>query len=811
MKKIYLLLAFFASIDLAFGTDFGIKFTAGVGYVSEDMITCYDNVESYNGLEIEFNLTCEGMPEDELELISDRSTYSIYRTAMSWSGSSITENVTKTLRPNKHTVNNFNIHLNKLMFKCVIVTENGERVERTLTLELYPYQMNIDAVNLVSKDTYSKSIDYDKNIIYAMCPKGEEFKIKYYLADAIRPNIAAYESKIEYTCPEYPDMVPYEDVVPFVPYPEMVPYPEYVAPDFDSMNLITLHQYIDDKGWSFEDDNMGQSLDDATASQIRGYLKVKDKLVYDADKLTYEQQYEADKLAYEQQYEADKQAYIDDYNAKKAEFEAGCEQKQQWLPFNDPDNYTAIFEYIPTIESATFFIRTRNYNGCYSEPIKIEIDYYDRIIGNTIAFVDDKYKGKNEVWVSEGEGNPLIQGSIVSGGYGIPKDNKDCTYTYVWKFYDKENDSWYEINYFDGEEGRICEYVENGISGVRPNPEESFISLSAEIIDNISKMYPEGVEIARFVYSMSGNDLNIIEDKSNILKINGARSLSVEQFNSDIDEEYCPGDGKIKIVFSELNLNENEILDVSCNYEGFEAIIDYNKKIINIYNASSNIYVNITCIDTLNNVRSKTLQKYVRVPEFYADFSMYVEGKEYSRYHYPYIKQGSRVVLENKSICEIEGDIVYNWTLQVQKNNFKGQSSTKENPVCYLYNPGENVILLEVITSNNCRSQVVMNSVYVDQVDERSISIDSYFEENKGQVLDVESFVSVYPTILVDDYIVNIESNIEQYNIVLTDAAGKVILTKEDMSMSSMLELAHLPRGIYILQAANKTFKLIKK
>ena len=85
--------------------------------------------------------------------------------------------------------------------------------------------------------------------------------------------------------------------------------------------------------------------------------------------------------------------------------------------------------------------------------------------------------------------------------------------------------------------------------------------------------------------------------------------------------------------------------------------------------------------------------------------------------------------------------------------------------------------------------------------------IESHFNE----LLDVESFVSVYPTILVDDYIVNIESNIEQYNIVLTDAAGKVILTKEDMSMSSMLELAHLPRGIYILQAANKTFKLIKK
>ena len=773
------------------------------------MITCYDNVESYNGLEIEFNLTCEGMPEDELELISDRSTYSIYRTAMSWSGSSITENVTKTLRPNKHTVNNFNINLNKLMFKCVIVTENGERVESTLTLELYPYQMNIDAVNLVSKDTYSKSIDYDKNIIYAMCPKGEEFKIKYYLEDAIRPNIAAYESKIEYTCPEYPEMVPYEDVVPFVPYSDIEPEPVFAPTNYDAIDILDLYDMIrQDADLRNEIETYyGVSIGRIDESILKNYLAKKEQAKFDAELAEYRLREQAHKDAYE----ADKQAYIDDYNAKKAEFEAECEQKQQWLPFNDPDNYTAIFEYIPTIESATFFIRTRNYNGCYSEPIKIEIDYYDRIIGNTIAFVDDKYKGKNEVWVSEGEGNPLIQGTIVSGGYGIPKDNKDCTYTYVWKFYDKENDSWYEINYFDGEEGRICEYVENGISGVRPNPEESFISLSAEIIDNISKMYPEGVEIARFVYSMSGNDLNIIEDKSNILKINGARSLSVEQFNSDIDEEYCPGNGKIKIVFSELNLNENEILDVSCNYEGFEAIIDYNKKIINIYNASSNIYVNITCIDTLNNVRSKTLQKYVRVPEFYADFSMYVEGKEYSRYHYPYIKQGSRVVLENKSICEIEGDIVYNWTLQVQKNNFKGQSSTKENPVCYLYNPGENVILLEVITSNNCRSQVVMNSVYVDQVDERSISIDSYFEENKGQVLDVESFVSVYPTILVDDYIVNIESNIEQYNIVLTDAAGKVILTKEDMSMSSMLELAHLPRGIYILQAANKTFKLIKK
>ena len=74
-----------------------------------------------------------------------------------------------------------------------------------------------------------------------------------------------------------------------------------------------------------------------------------------------------------------------------------------------------------------------------------------------------------------------------------------------------------------------------------------------------------------------------------------------------------------------------------------------------------------------------------------------------------------------------------------------------------------------------------------------------------------EATISVYPTILNDEDMVNIKSNIEQYDVIISDVAGKVMLNAENLSMSSTLDVAHLPNGVYILNAANKSFKLIKK
>ena len=795
-------------------TEDNIQFTSGAGYASEDMKTCFDDAaNTYNDLNIEFDIIGDAnLSPEELEALRDNAKYSISRTKITWDGKETTEDVTKSRTPNKHTVSGFTSDIKAFIYTCK-VESNNQTFSKTITLESYPEEkISMDKISTPTKGATITNIDGAQYAVYAMCPKGEDFKIKYFLdKDADRVKLEQYWARVKYDYPPYPKMVPYEDVVPFVPYSDIEPEPVFVPTDYDAIDILDLYDMIrQDADLRNEIETYyGVSIGRIDESILKNYLANKERAKFEAELAEYRLREQAHKDAYE----ADKQAYIDDYNAKEAAYNAEWEQKVGWKEFKEPDFYTTTLENITeNEEEAEFLIRTQTKDGgCYSNEVTIKVTYFDGITDNTIAFVDDNIKDKQEIIVTAGEGNPYIKGELAKGAYGIPYIEGNCTYTYIWKYLDTKTNTWEVLTDAEGNEFKFIEEDEK--TGNRPSIATQYISLNAGTIADISAMFPNGIEISRFVYSQRGNDANSkLEHQSNVLKITSAKPIAEDTFDYSLDEKFCPGAGNVYVTFKDVELNENEVLNATIKgEEDLPMVFDYEQKQIIIANPTKDFSVLINRIDTITNVKSNAIVLDIEIPEFKADFSVYVDYIEHSlnedRIN---VQPGSRVVLFNNTINEM-GSTVYNWTLQVQKDDYRGQSSEKEEPVCYLYNPGINKIILEATTANKCKSTVVADNIFVVNAESRNLPVSSYFEENMDQMLASEATISVYPTILNDEDMVNIKSNIEQYDVVISDIVGKVMLTAENLSMSSTLDVAHLPNGVYILNAANKSFKLIKK
>lgn len=812
-KKITILLvSLFASFTLVYSSEINITFTSGAGYASEDMITCFDDAaNTYNGLQIEFDIIGDvNLSEEELEALRDNARYSISRTKITWDGKETTEDVTKSRTPNKHTVSGFTSDVQALIFTCTVVS-NNQTFNKTIKLESYPEEkISMEKISTPTKGATIINIDNVTNTVYAMCPKGEDFKVKYYLDDADREKLAAYDAKVEYNCPNY------RDLYPWVPYPEMVPYseveaePVFVPTNYDAIDILDLYDQIrQDTDLRNEiEDYFGVGIGRIDESILKKYLSDKERTKFNTELAEYRLR----EVAYIDEYNVNKQAYEDEYNNAEAAYYAECDLKRDWFAFQDPDNYTATLENITdNEEEAIYYVRTRTTKDCFSNSVTIKVSYFEGITDNTIAFVDENIKDKQEIIVTAGEGNPYIKGELAKGAYGIPYIEGNCTYTYIWKYLDTKNNTWEVLTDAEGNEFKFIEEDEK--TGSRPSIATQYISLNAGTIADISAMFPNGIEISRFVYSQRGNDVNSkLEHQSNVLKITSAKPIAEDTFDYSLDEKFCPAAGNVYVTFKDVELNANEVLNATIKgAEDLPMEFDYEQKQIIIANPTKDFSVLINRIDTITNVKSNAIVLDIEIPEFKADFAVYVDYIEHSlnedRIN---VQPGSRVVLFNNTINEM-GSTVYNWILQVQKDDYRGQSSEKEEPVCYLYNPGINKIILEATTANKCKSTVVADNIFVVNAESRNLPVSSYFEENMDQMLASEATISVYPTILNDEDMVNIKSNIEQYDVVISDIAGKVMLTAENLSMSSTLDVAHLPNGVYILNAANKSFKLIKK
>ena len=795
-------------------TEDNIQFTSGAGYASEDMRTCFDDAANiYNGLQIEFDIIGDAnLTKEELEALRDNAKYSIKRTKITWEGKETTEDVTKSRTPNKHTVSGFNSEVKALIFTCE-VESNNQTFNKTIKLESYPKEeISMDKISTPTKGATITNIDGAQMAVYAMCPKGEEFKIKYFLdKDADRVKLEQYWARIKYEYPAYPEMVEYKDVVPFIPYSEIEPEPVFVPTDYSALTIFDLYAILqkDADLVARIEAYYKVTIDRVAESQIESFLADEEQEAYQTELAEYRLR----EVAHIDAYNAAEQEYIADYNAKRDAYNAEWEQKVGWKEFKEPDFYTTTLENITENDKeAEFLICTQTKaGGCFSNSVTIKVTYFDGITNNTIAFVDDNIKDKQEIIVTAGEGNPYIKGELAKGAYGIPYIEGNCTYTYVWKYFNTKTSTWEVLT---DAEGNVFQYTEKDEkTGSRPSVGTQFISLNAGTIADISAMFPNGVEISRFVYSQRGNETNSkLEHQSNVLKITSAKPIAEDTFDYSLDEKFCPGNGNVYVTFKDVELNANEVLNVVCkSTEELPMMFDYEQRVITIANPTKDFSVSINRVDTITNVRSNAIVLDIEVPRFKANFSVYVDYTEHSldedRIN---VQSGSRVVLLNNTINEM-GTTVYNWTLQVQKDDYRGQSSEKKEPVCYLYNPGINKIILEATTANKCKSTVVADNIFVVNAEGRNLPVSSYFEENMDQMLASEATISVYPTILNNEDMVNIKSNIEQYDVIISDVAGKVMLNAENLSMSSTLDVAHLPNGVYILNAANKSFKLIKK
>lgn len=771
-------------------------FENGDEYLATDTKVCFNESELLNGKKIKFSVVSNAnMSQEEFEALKGIASYSLTRTK--YDGSNSTTVPIPYDANTGYTITNYDG--TKWVFNGTIEFCSGTKLTKSITLETFPEQtIDIDKIEVANKGASIIFRDKATNELQVMSPKGEDFKIRYYLDnDDDRKNLAAYQAKAEYTCPVYEDVVPwvpYEDVVPFVP------YPEYEPTDFSTWKFSELEKLILDKGW-----DAGIYWNDVTTGFLQNTAKDKEAA-----------EYKANKLAYEQAYEADKQAYTDKYNADKDAYYADCDIKQNWFEFQDKLNYTATLENITdNEESAEFRMRTISKDGCYSNEVKFIVTYFDGITGNEIAFTDDYYKGKSEISVTAGQGNPFIKGELVEGAYGIPRDHSDCTYTYVWKYYDEQSERFEVIT---DDKGNAFEYVEkNDGTGNRPSiKQEKYISLEANAIANISSQYPNGLQIARFVYSQKGKDVNAkLEHQSNVLTIFSAELIEEDKFSYYFDEDFCPGKGYAYIEFDDVEFAENEVLEATILTKGQEqlnVLFNYAKKLGGVENPTEDISLSLCRIDTLTKVRSNAVILEIDVPELKADFIVYVDGKEHKLTEDVInVQAGSRVVLYNESENGFDGGSIYNWTLQVQKDGYEAQSSEKEDPVCYLYNPGINTIKLEVVSSNRCRNSITANNINVILAEGRSYPIISHFEESREQLLSVAPYMNISPTLLIDESVVTINSNIDRYDVIVTDIAGKVMLTAENLGLRSQLNLDFLPDGIYILHASGNTFKLIKK
>lgn len=629
--------------------------------------------------------------------------------------------------------------------------------------------IDIDKIEVANKGASIIFRDKATNELQVMSPKGEDFKIRYYLDnDDDRKNLAAYQAKAHYN---YPPFVEPEKIDFF----EINAYGDYI---WTKQKLV---EFFEDKGWDYLKDT--------------GF----EPLIQD--------------IAVLQAYARDNQTA--EINAARKEYEDGWKAKTRWFEFQDKLNYTATLENITdNEESAVFLMRTISKDGCYSNEVKFIVTYFDGITGNEIAFTDDYYKDKSEISVTAGQGNPFIKGELVEGAYGIPRDHSDCTYTYVWKYYNEQSKKFEVIT---DDKGNAFEYIEkNDGTGNRPSTLTKYISLEANAIANISSQYPNGLQIARFVYSQKGKDVNAtMEYQSNVLRIYPAEPLDKDLFVCYFDYDFCPGKGYAYIEFDDVEFAENEVLEATILTKGQEqlnVLFNYDKKLGGVENPTEDISLSLCRIDTLTKVRSNAVILDIDVPELKADFIVCVDGKEHKLTEDVInVQAGSRVVLYNESENGFDGGSIYNWTLQVQKDGYEAQSSEKEDPVCYLYNPGINTIKLEVVSSNRCRNSITANNINVILAEGRSYPIISHFEESREQLLSVAPYVNVSPTLLIDESVVTINSNIDRYDVIVTDIAGKVMLTAENLGLRSQLNLDFLPDGIYILHASGNTFKLIKK
>lgn len=452
----------------------------------------------------------------------------------------------------------------------------------------------------------------------------------------------------------------------------------------------------------------------------------------------------------------------------------------------------------PSAVSDIFYIKKRNMStGCESDSLKITVTYFKGIENNLLAFAAAADASKSVVYVVKDSPSPAIKGFVISGGYGTPDTGNSYTYIY---------------NYLYREPGGIWQPLSTG--GIS-------LDKDAFIVDRKT-------EICRVAISRNSNDVATqVSDTSNILTIDVIEPLLLKDVVVSGDGK-CAGT-KVSVGIPGYDPSEESKEWVryvwSATDDSLTLVMSGDMdKYCDIYNTTQDFDLIVYREDSLLNVRTPELTIPIKVYSVKPAFSIVTNGDtEESILDYTdetfVFQTGTRFELKNKS----EGADSYVWNLELQYYTgveVEGLKSYLENPVCYLYNQGQNKIRLTAKNAMGCEGSVTAENLYIQTSSLRSAEAVSHFadpDKESSRMIAESAMFNLYPTV-TDGEPLKLFYSDGAFRYTLFNSLGQVI---EEAEAESYVEIPmkQCQAGLYQIAVTPVTedvskielFKIIRK
>lgn len=614
-----------------------------------------------------------------------------------------------------------------------------------------------DVSVIANEDEVIELNDIMSNVVIAERSETEN-KVKLLCQRGVAPSISLIEKGNKVFDYLYRSVVSYQQ-------------PSVSVTDFSSMSRTKIISFMKNANWDYAAET-GTDVDNAGIDALRAWCRVKEDTVN------------------AQMVSNAKNKYI---------------SENAWSGFSD-SNTTVLPCSNSNASNLNFYIMKQNTKTkCFSDSVKIEIVFFDGIEDNKIAFSAAADASKSEVYVMENSNSPSIKGYVIKGGYGTPSSSNDFKYIY---------------RYIYREAGGVWQQLVSDIE--MSGNDNKNVSLKAGVL-KMDRLY----QVARIVYSRVGNDISTqVSDTSNILTIN-----VIEELKADDVEVYNNGSCAGTVVtlgvpkYDPAKKIKDATRFIWAATDTAVKVISYDEmdKYCSLYNTRANFDVHVYREDTITGAKTKTVVIPIEVVNVKPYFSITADGITRNILDYPnenfYFQSGTRFVLNNNS----EKADNYLWNLELQYytgSEIEGLTSYIENPVCYLYNPGQNKIRLTAKNLLGCESQVTAENIYIQSSSVKRATVNSHFENSEfipqfsdGSAIDFE----IYPTITAGEA-VNIYYSKGLFHYAIVNSIGQVMMENTANNFDK-INYENIPDGVssLVLEAENngniisKTVRLIKQ
>lgn len=541
----------------------------------------------------------------------------------------------------------------------------------------------------------------------------------------------------------------YRRVVAFEP-------PQVTVNDFSKMSRSKIVSFMNSHGWDYEQET-GTTVENAGLDVLRSWCRVKE--------------------------DSENAAIVDNARAEN-------ERLNAWREFENGNS--TVFDGVGAdSKHETLYIHKQNKATlCYSPDVRLEVEFFDGIENNTIAFASASDVSKSILYVPVNTPSPAIKGASVSGGYG-----GEYTYRYIYK----ENGGVWQLLPDDG------------------------ISLQKNAI-----LLDRDYQIARVVISRKDGDmLTQVCDTSNVLTLVVYEEL-------DKNDVIVSGGGQCAGSLISAGISNydppKEVSDVtkfvwSASDPDVDLVLsgEMDRNCL-VYNTKSSFILTVYREDSSTGVKTTPVSVPVDVVSVKPSFTLKVGDRVTNILDYPdetfTFQSGTRFELQNNSA---EADS-YIWNLELQYYTgveVEGLTSYLENPVCYLYNPGQNKIRLTAKNSLGCESSVTAENIYIQSSALRRGIVYSHFDEDEseGCYIAPEDQFDVFPTITEgEDVNVVFSGGGFQYTVI---SSSGTIIANGTASHSVRISFTGVACGLYTIVAVPygnesgdisfKAFKIIRK